>query len=83
VHGGNTPGPRAGGLQLGGDVEEVVLTQAAAGELNPDGEAVLVDAQRQGGSRLAGPVERLGEPTSGNSASMASPIEAGSSRLTT
>ena len=61
MHGRNPPGPRAGGLQLGGDVEEVVLTQAAGGELDPDGETGVVDAEGQGDGGLAGPVEQLGE----------------------
>jgi hypothetical protein len=48
VHGGDASGPRAGGLQLGGDVEEVVLAQAAGGELDPDRQAVVVDAEWEG-----------------------------------
>ena len=56
MHGRNPPGPRAGGLQLGGDVEEVVLTQAAGSELDPDGETVAVDAEGQGDGGFSDPV---------------------------
>lgn len=54
MDGGEAVGPGPGLLELGGDPDEHVLPSVGGGHLHPDGEPLVIPAQRQGDGRLSG-----------------------------
>src|SRR6266511_2700724 len=61
VDGRNPVLPGAGLLELRGESDQEVLAAVRGGELDADGQAVLVPEQRERDGRLAGGVEQRGE----------------------